>query len=59
VRVLTHDAPEYIEYLVVPKVAALQAAYASASPAAVLIPSSAEGKEIGPPGAAHRRGHHH
>ncbi|MFJ9038775.1 electron transfer flavoprotein subunit alpha/FixB family protein [Streptomyces sp. NPDC102406] len=46
VRVLTHEAAEYADYLVVPKVEALQAAVAAVSPAAVLVPSSAEGKEI-------------
>ncbi|MEV7727987.1 electron transfer flavoprotein subunit alpha/FixB family protein [Streptomyces sp. NPDC101733] len=46
VKVLTADAPEFTEYLVVPKVDALQAAYEAVSPAAVLIPSSAENKEI-------------
>ncbi|MFD7500235.1 electron transfer flavoprotein subunit alpha/FixB family protein, partial [Streptomyces sp. NPDC059850] len=46
VRVLTADAPEFADYLVVPKVDALQAAYQAVSPAAVLLPSSAEGKEI-------------
>ncbi len=46
VRVLTADAPEFSEYLVVPKVEALQAAYEAVSPAAVLVPSSAENKEI-------------
>ncbi|MFE3995137.1 electron transfer flavoprotein subunit alpha/FixB family protein [Streptomyces goshikiensis] len=50
VKVLTADAPEFAEYLVVPKVDALQAAYdsvsAAGSVAAVLVPSSAEGKEI-------------
>ncbi|WP_255947632.1 electron transfer flavoprotein subunit alpha/FixB family protein [Streptomyces odontomachi] len=46
VRVLTADAPEFADYLVVPKVDALQAAYDAVSPAAVLVPSSAEGKEI-------------
>ncbi|MDN3059493.1 MULTISPECIES: electron transfer flavoprotein subunit alpha/FixB family protein [Streptomyces] len=46
VRVLTHEAPEYAEYLVVPEVDALRAACAQVSPAAVLVPSSAEGKEI-------------
>jgi electron transfer flavoprotein alpha subunit len=45
-RVLTADAPEFAEYLVVPKVDALQAAYEAVSPAAVLVPSSGEGKEI-------------
>ncbi|MFI8996642.1 electron transfer flavoprotein subunit alpha/FixB family protein [Streptomyces sp. NPDC053542] len=47
VKVLTADAPEFGEYLVAPKVDALQAAYEAVSPAAVLLPSSAEGKEIG------------
>jgi electron transfer flavoprotein alpha subunit len=40
------DAPELTEYLVVPKVEALAQLMASTSPAAVLIPSGAEGKEI-------------
>ncbi|GAB3176734.1 electron transfer flavoprotein subunit alpha/FixB family protein [Streptomyces incanus] len=46
VKVLTHEAAEFADYLVVPKVDALQAAYEAVSPAAVLVPSSAEGKEI-------------
>ncbi|GAB3115195.1 electron transfer flavoprotein subunit alpha/FixB family protein [Streptomyces calidiresistens] len=46
VRVLTADAPEFTEYLVVPKVDALRAAVEAVSPVAVLVPSSAEGKEI-------------
>ncbi|WP_030198293.1 electron transfer flavoprotein subunit alpha/FixB family protein [Streptomyces sp. NRRL S-87] len=50
VKVLTADAAEFADYLVVPKVDALQAAYeavsAGGSLAAVLVPSSAEGKEI-------------
>ncbi|MFF2773257.1 electron transfer flavoprotein subunit alpha/FixB family protein, partial [Streptomyces bacillaris] len=46
VRVLTADAPEFAEYLVVPKVDALQAAFDAVSPVAVLVVSSAEGKEI-------------
>ncbi|GAA3717302.1 electron transfer flavoprotein subunit alpha/FixB family protein [Streptomyces tremellae] len=46
VRVLHADAPEFADYLVVPKVDALQAAYDSVSPAAVLLPSSGEAKEI-------------
>ncbi|MEW2218204.1 electron transfer flavoprotein subunit alpha/FixB family protein [Streptomyces sp. NPDC006990] len=45
-RVLAADASEYADYLVVPKVDALQAAHDAVSPAAVLVPSSAEGKEI-------------
>lgn len=46
VRVLAADAPEFADYLVVPKVDALQAAAAAVSPAAVLVASSAEGKEV-------------
>ncbi|EFL03968.1 electron transfer flavoprotein [Streptomyces sp. SPB78] len=46
VRVLTSEAAEYGDYLVVPKVDALQAAVESVSPAAVLVSSSAEGKEV-------------
>ncbi|MEV7236796.1 electron transfer flavoprotein subunit alpha/FixB family protein [Streptomyces sp. NPDC051020] len=46
VRVLTAEAPEFGEYLVVPKVDALQGAFEAVSPVAVLVPSSAEGKEI-------------
>ncbi|MFB9575601.1 electron transfer flavoprotein subunit alpha/FixB family protein, partial [Streptomyces yanii] len=46
VRVLAAEAPEFADYLVVPKVDALQAAFDAVSPAAVLVPSSAEGKEI-------------
>ncbi|UQT60167.1 electron transfer flavoprotein subunit alpha/FixB family protein [Streptomyces durmitorensis] len=46
VKVLTSDAAEFADYLVVPKVDALQAAYDAVSPVAVLVPSSAEGKEI-------------
>ncbi|MFC0598563.1 electron transfer flavoprotein subunit alpha/FixB family protein [Streptomyces palmae] len=46
VKVLTADAPEFAEYLVVPKVDAVAAAYKAVSPVAVLFPSSAEGKEI-------------
>ncbi|MFE2636242.1 electron transfer flavoprotein subunit alpha/FixB family protein [Streptomyces scopuliridis] len=46
VKVLTADAAEFADYLVVPKVDALQAAYEAVSPAAVLLPSSAEAKEI-------------
>ncbi|MCP9959943.1 electron transfer flavoprotein subunit alpha/FixB family protein [Streptomyces sudanensis] len=49
-RVLTADAAEFADYLVVPKVDALQAAYEAVSAAgplaAVLVPSSTEGKEI-------------
>lgn len=46
VRVLTAEAPEFADYLVVPKVDALQAAYDVVSPVAVLLPSSAEAKEV-------------
>ncbi|WP_338693657.1 electron transfer flavoprotein subunit alpha/FixB family protein [Streptomyces sp. Q6] len=46
VKVLTDEAAEYADYLVVPKVEALQAAVAAVSPVAVLVPSSAEGKEV-------------
>ncbi|MFF1919789.1 electron transfer flavoprotein subunit alpha/FixB family protein [Streptomyces sp. NPDC058221] len=46
VKVLTNEAAEFSDYSVVPKVEALQAAYDAVSPAAVLVPSSAEGKEI-------------
>lgn len=46
VKVLTSEAAEFGDYLVVPKVDALQAAYDSVSPSAVLVPSSTEGKEI-------------
>ncbi|MFC4031472.1 electron transfer flavoprotein subunit alpha/FixB family protein [Streptomyces polygonati] len=46
VKVLTADAPEFADYLVVPKVDALEAAAKASSPVAVLVPSSAEGKEI-------------
>ncbi|WP_433339998.1 electron transfer flavoprotein subunit alpha/FixB family protein [Streptomyces sp. CA-253872] len=45
-RVLTSEAAEYADYLVVPKVDALQAAVEAVSPVAVLVSSSAEGKEI-------------
>ena len=38
-KVLTHEAAEYADYLVVPKVDALQAAHEAVSPAAVLVPS--------------------
>ncbi|MFW6693272.1 electron transfer flavoprotein subunit alpha/FixB family protein [Streptomyces sp. MAR4 CNX-425] len=46
-RVLTADAAEFADYLVAPKVDALKAAYDAVEPAAVLLPSSVEGKEIG------------
>ncbi|MFF3735716.1 electron transfer flavoprotein subunit alpha/FixB family protein, partial [Streptomyces sp. NPDC002476] len=46
VRVLVDEAPEYGEFLVVPKVDALRAACEAVSPVAVLVVSSAEGKEV-------------
>ncbi|GAA0364150.1 electron transfer flavoprotein subunit alpha/FixB family protein [Streptomyces blastmyceticus] len=46
VKVLAADASEFSDYLVAPKVDALEAAYKAVSPVAVLVPSSAEGKEI-------------
>ncbi|WP_369215764.1 electron transfer flavoprotein subunit alpha/FixB family protein [Streptomyces flavofungini] len=46
VRVLTAEAAEFADYSVVPKVDALQAAHAAVAPVAVLVPSSAEAKEI-------------
>lgn len=46
VRVLVDEAPEYGEFLVVPKVDALVAACEVVSPVAVLVVSSAEGKEV-------------
>ncbi|MFF3389382.1 electron transfer flavoprotein subunit alpha/FixB family protein [Streptomyces sp. NPDC002669] len=46
VRVLTAVGAEFGEFLVVPKVDALQAACGVVSPVAVLVPSSAEGKEV-------------
>ncbi|MFF7019389.1 electron transfer flavoprotein subunit alpha/FixB family protein, partial [Streptomyces sp. NPDC008259] len=46
VRVLAAEAAEFADYLVVPKVDALQAAFEAVSPVAVLVVSSAEGKEI-------------
>jgi electron transfer flavoprotein alpha subunit len=46
VKILAADAPEFADYLVAPKVDALEAACQAVSPAAVLVPSSAEGKEI-------------
>ncbi|MGW4203482.1 electron transfer flavoprotein subunit alpha/FixB family protein, partial [Streptomyces sp. NPDC004726] len=45
-RVLTCEAPEFTGYLTVPAVDALHTAHRQTSPAAVLIPSSADGKEI-------------
>jgi electron transfer flavoprotein alpha subunit len=45
-RILTADAPEFADYLVVPRVDALQAAAESVAPAAILLPSTAEAKEV-------------
>jgi electron transfer flavoprotein alpha subunit len=45
-RVITADASEFADYLVVPKVDALQQIAASVNPAAVLVTSSGEGKEV-------------
>ncbi len=59
VKVLTHDAPEYADYLVVPKVDALQAAYEQVSPAAVLVPSSPRARRSRPSRRPHRFRHHH
>ncbi|MGW4034663.1 electron transfer flavoprotein subunit alpha/FixB family protein, partial [Streptomyces sp. NPDC004838] len=46
VRVLTCEAPEFTGYLTVPAVDALHTAHRQTSPVAVLVPSSADGKEI-------------
>lgn len=46
VKVYAADAAEFADYLVVPKVDALQQIAQAASPAAVLVSSSGEGKEI-------------
>ena len=46
VRVYVADGTEFDEYVVAPKAEALAAAVAQASPAAVLIAGTAEGKEI-------------
>ena len=45
-KVYTADAAEFADYLVVPKVDALEQIAKAASPAAVLVTSSGEGKEI-------------
>jgi electron transfer flavoprotein alpha subunit len=45
-KVYRSDASEFSDYLVVPKVDALEQIAQQASPAAVLVTSSAEGKEI-------------
>jgi len=46
-KIYVLDDPAYDEYLVGPKADALTQLVADASPIAVLVPSSAEGKEIG------------
>ena len=46
-KIYVLDAPELTEYLVAPKAEALAQLVADTSPAAVLLASSAEGKEIG------------
>lgn len=46
VRVLTCEASEFAEFLVVPKVDALEAAAKVVNPVAVLVASSGEGKEV-------------
>ncbi|MDX2813583.1 electron transfer flavoprotein subunit alpha/FixB family protein [Streptomyces sp. PA03-5A] len=46
VRVLVNEAAEFAQFLVVPKVDALEAAARVVSPVAVLVPSSGEGKEV-------------
>ncbi|RAG80626.1 electron transfer flavoprotein subunit alpha/FixB family protein [Streptacidiphilus pinicola] len=45
-RVITADAAQFADFLVVPKVDALQQIAGSVNPAAVLVTSSGEGKEI-------------
>jgi electron transfer flavoprotein alpha subunit len=45
-KVYAAEGPEFDEFLVAPKVSALAQIVGSASPAAVLIPSTQEGKEI-------------
>lgn len=60
VKVLTADAPEFTEYLVVPKVDALQAAYDIVSLGRRARPLLRRGQgDRRPPGAAHRLRHHH
>ena len=46
-KVYVADAPELSEYLVAPKASVLAQLVAQVAPAAVLIPSTAEGKEVG------------
>ncbi|MFE4956074.1 electron transfer flavoprotein subunit alpha/FixB family protein [Streptomyces sp. NPDC056653] len=45
-RILAADASEFADYHVVPQVDALEAAARAVNPAAVLLPSGGEGKEI-------------
>lgn len=45
-KVYVAELADAADYVTTPSVAALQAAVAAASPAAVLVPSSAEGKEV-------------
>lgn len=64
VKVLTADAPEFTEYLVVPKVDALQAAYDAVSamrlPRRRARPVLRRGQgDRRPPRRAHRLRHHH
>jgi electron transfer flavoprotein alpha subunit len=47
VKVYVADGPEFTDYVVAPQAELLAELVASASPAAVLIPSTAEGREIG------------
>ncbi len=46
-KVYVADGPEFDDYVVAPKAELLAALVAAASPAAVLVPSTAEGREIG------------
>jgi electron transfer flavoprotein alpha subunit len=45
-KVYVADSPEFDDYVVAPKAELLAALVAAASPAAVLVPSTAEGREI-------------
>jgi len=45
-KVYAADAPEFADYLVVPKVDAMEQVAKTASPAAVLVTASGEGKEV-------------
>ncbi|MFJ4851772.1 MULTISPECIES: electron transfer flavoprotein subunit alpha/FixB family protein [unclassified Streptomyces] len=46
VKIIMSDAPEFADYLVVPKVDALEAVCDAVAPLAVLLASSAEAKEV-------------